>query len=324
MVSKTYCKALIASYDHFKKVFNDISENEDQEAKTRLEATSILKKLSSFDMVFMAIVWDTILERIDAVNKSIQGVNTNLGSAVGLYGSLIEYFQEMRNNRFEEFFKKVTDLEYQCVDSEDETRTRTRKRKFQFGENRYETTFNFKEKLQYDSYNIILEKLIVEMKRRKDAYEEVHNLFNFLIDLKNTDAENLREGAAKLVHFYDKDLDDGLIEESVHFKKYVSSLTANECVLTNNPSAILKLISKNDLICTFPNMYIALLIYSAIPVSNATGERSFSVLKRIKNYLRSVLGQQKLQDLAILAIESDIIQAKSILIKLLTNSPKRN
>ncbi len=43
-----------------------------------------------------------------------------------------------------------------------------------------------------------------------------------------------------------------------------------------------------------------------IPVTNASGERSFSVLKRIKNYLWSVLGQEKLSSLAILAIESEI------------------
>lgn len=296
----TASKALTASYDSFKKVFNDISEDKDQEAKTRLEAKSILKKLSNFDMVFMAIVWDVILERIDAVNKSIQGVNTDLGSAMGLYGSLVEYFQEMRDNRFQEFYKKAAELS----DREDEKRLR--KRKFQFGESRDETTFNFKEKLQYDCYNIILDKLMVEMKRRRDAYEEVHNLFYFLINLKNSasDPKKIREDAAKLVHFYDKDLDSGLIEESVHFEQYLSSI-ADESPLST-PGMMLKHIIKNDLICTFPNIYIALQIYLTIPVTNASGERSFSVLKRIKNYLRSVLGQGKLMDLAILAIECEI------------------
>ena len=39
-------------------------------------------------------------------------------------------------------------------------------------------------------------------------------------------------------------------------------------------------------------------------------ERSFSKLKLIKNYLRSNMGQERLVDLAILGIESDL--AKSI------------
>jgi len=227
-------------------------------------------------MVFMAIVWDIILERIDAVNKSIQKVDIDIGSTVGLYGSLVKYFQEMRDNRFQELYEKVAKLNYQCVDST-ENEKRPRKRKFQFEESREETKFNFKEKLQYNCYNMILDKLIAEMKNRKDAYENVHNLFYFLINLKNTDPERIREGVAKLVNFYNKDLDSGLIEESVHYKQYLSSL-ADERLLST-PVMMLKHIVKNDLICTFPNMYIALQIYLTIPVANVSGERSFSVLK---------------------------------------------
>jgi hypothetical protein len=41
-------------------------------------------------------------------------------------------------------------------------------------------------------------------------------------------------------------------------------------------------------------------------VTNCTGERSFSVLKRIKNRLRSSLSQEILDALGILSIENDI------------------
>ena len=49
---------------------------------------------------------------------------------------------------------------------------------------------------------------------------------------------------------------------------------------------------------------------SSLPVTVASAERSFSKLKLIKNYLRSNMGQERLVDLAILGIESDL--AKSI------------
>ena len=38
---------------------------------------------------------------------------------------------------------------------------------------------------------------------------------------------------------------------------------------------------------TFPNVAIILQIFLTIPASNASGERSFSVLKRVKTYLRN-------------------------------------
>jgi hypothetical protein len=42
-------------------------------------------------------------------------------------------------------------------------------------------------------------------------------------------------------------------------------------------------------------------------VTNCRGERSFSALKRVKNYLRSNLHQGKLNALAVLFTESDLM-----------------
>ena len=44
-------------------------------------------------------------------------------------------------------------------------------------------------------------------------------------------------------------------------------------------------------------------------VTNCTGERSFSKLKLILNYLRNTMGQERLSSLAILSIESEILRA---------------
>jgi hypothetical protein len=47
-------------------------------------------------------------------------------------------------------------------------------------------------------------------------------------------------------------------------------------------------------------------LYLTLPVANTEGERSFSVLKQIKNRLWSNIGQDKVSDLSILSIESSI------------------
>jgi len=50
-------------------------------------------------------------------------------------------------------------------------------------------------------------------------------------------------------------------------------------------------------------------IFCTFPCSNATAERSFSVLKRVKNYLRSSLAKyEKLSTLSILCIENNILK----------------
>jgi hypothetical protein len=56
----------------------------------------------------------------------------------------------------------------------------------------------------------------------------------------------------------------------------------------------------------YPNLSISLRILLTVPISVASGERSFSKLKIIKNYLRSTMCQQRLNGLASIAIENDI------------------
>lgn len=43
------------------------------------------------------------------------------------------------------------------------------------------------------------------------------------------------------------------------------------------------------------------------PVTNCSGETSFSFLQRVKNYLRSSLSQENLNALTILCIESQLM-----------------
>ena len=56
----------------------------------------------------------------------------------------------------------------------------------------------------------------------------------------------------------------------------------------------------------YPNAWIAYRVLLTIPVTDASGERSFSKLKLIKNYLRSTMSQERLNGLAMLSIENDL------------------
>lgn len=51
---------------------------------------------------------------------------------------------------------------------------------------------------------------------------------------------------------------------------------------------------------------ILLQIFATIPVTTASPERSFSTLRRLKNYMRSTMGQERLNGLAVLNIHKEI------------------
>lgn len=57
----------------------------------------------------------------------------------------------------------------------------------------------------------------------------------------------------------------------------------------------------------FPNVSIALRIFSCMAVTNCSAERSFSCLKRIKTFLRSSIGENRLNSLALLSIEAELV-----------------
>lgn len=56
----------------------------------------------------------------------------------------------------------------------------------------------------------------------------------------------------------------------------------------------------------FPMISRLLQIFLSLPVTSASGERSFSALKYLKNYLRNSMTESRLNDLAHLFINKDI------------------
>ena len=54
-------------------------------------------------------------------------------------------------------------------------------------------------------------------------------------------------------------------------------------------------------------LYALACLAVTIPVSNASVERSFSALKRIKTYARNMTGQTQLSALASMSIEKDLL-----------------
>ena len=57
---------------------------------------------------------------------------------------------------------------------------------------------------------------------------------------------------------------------------------------------------------TFPNIFVAFQILGTLPVTSCSCERSISVLRRLKTYLRSTMKEERLNALALLHVHRDI------------------
>ena len=106
-----------------------------------------------------------------------------------------------------------------------------------------------------------------------------------------------------MIAIYPKDLNEDLINECHHFGSYLKEKEIT-CISALKSC---QLICKNNFTDVYPNLYTALSFLLCMMTSNCSGERSFSVLKRIKNYLRSTQGDNRFNYLALLCIEAELM-----------------
>eukprot|EP00112_Aurelia_sp_Birch-Aquarium-sp1_P020218 Seg5161.1 transcript_id=Seg5161.1/GoldUCD/mRNA.D3Y31 product="52 kDa repressor of the inhibitor of the protein kinase" protein_id=Seg5161.1/GoldUCD/D3Y31 len=71
------------------------------------------------------------------------------------------------------------------------------------------------------------------------------------------------------------------------------------------PETLADLLPRIDKI-TFPNLYTAFQIAATIPVTSCPCERSISVLRRLKTYLRNTMGASRMNGLALLNVHREI------------------
>ena len=114
--------------------------------------------------------------------------------------------------------------------------------------------------------------------------------------------EDISTTAAKFQKIYSDDIEPEFVPEIVDFKNFVGQFDEfRDKHETPQASDIYTLVLKqNGLTSSFPNVEIALRIYLCLMITNATGERSFSRLKHIKNVLGSTMTQERLNGLPVM------------------------
>lgn len=167
----------------------------------------------------MVIIWNAILERFNKVSKKLQSVQIDLGVVEDLYNSLSAFLQEVRSNfeHYEEEAKILVDTEDYSADLR---RQRTRKRHHDEIDAVDDTRFNGRSKM-VSEVNIILDRLMSELNRRKQAYSALNSTFGLLLKLPELDAASISFRAQQVVQRYPGDVDQYFSNECLHFRNFV-------------------------------------------------------------------------------------------------------
>lgn len=294
-------KPLHRNVDKFVDALKEIANSNDFDAKVRHEARSILDKI---DYVFLCCVnvWHDILFQINIASQALQSISSNVQTAIKALENLLTYLQCYKES---EWMKAVENARETAdmigVEAEfiDDDKRKTSARQYRTSIDSFKTNF----------LDHIIEVATESANERFDALKDFDQVFSFLYDFSNYDSNKesgkLQESCERLANVLTSN-ENADIDPNDLFCEFPFVATLVKSQKITNSIDILNVIKQNNVENMVPNMVIAYRIMLSMPVSVASGERSFSKLKIIKNYLRNAMNQDRLNSLAIISIESDI------------------
>lgn len=300
---------------HIEEIYDAVYEaSKDQklDAFSRNTALGIAKKLQSYKFLCCLVTWHEILFKINMVSKALQKVTSDLQSSMDLVKSVQRFLEKMRSdeglNNVITGANELAEKVGVAAEFEKETQVRPRKTKRQFSyEIKDEPVPAGRTSFKVNFFFVVLDTAISSLKERFELMENHSKSFKFLYDIGNLQTWDRKELKDACTHLHNV-LSDGeecdingveLFEELQIFAPMLPS--------GRSPAKALSFITENGYMDTFPNVFVTLRILLTLPVSVASGERSFSKLKLIKTYLRSTLSQERLSGLATMAIENELL-----------------
>lgn len=303
------CKSLNKDWDQIVKALEFIQNDDTQKPVTRNEACGYLKQLQRLETAILSLVWGQLLDRLNISSKALQSKEMNLSTVSHIYGSLYEYVSHIRT-QFDAFEEKG--IEKSKISNYEDSLRRKKIRKPQNDEKKEEcgTSLTGRDSFKINTFLVIVDRLLSELSKRKTVYEETSSLFDIFISGVDCDERIIAENAKKLCSKLSNDLPDqeSLANEIHHFFGYLKSL----CLEEDRPKTffdLYQIIHDHGIRDIYPYVDICIKIVLTMAVSNCSAERSFSVMKRLKNYLRSTTSNDRLNWQAVLTIESDITKA---------------
>lgn len=286
-------------------------------AECRRDVEGLKKYFKSFNCLLLASVWYKILKPIDTVNRVLQNRGETLDVASKNLSQLIEDLKVLRNDGWDKIFNEVLvvaeNIGWPQQLEEEEKRRRKRKRAAdeddEVCDDNTEHELDAKTTFKNEVFNVILDSVIGDMTVRFKSVSDLCSNFSVLWSFKEMPDDLIETKSAELVQRHQKDLGTDLLEELVSLKQIYEANFGGKTLL---PFELLKKIKLFNLESLFPNLTVALRIFATIPATVASAERSFSVLNRIKNVLRSTMCQNRLSSLGVLAVEMDLVKRANV------------
>ena len=282
----------------------------DTETKARIGGVSA--QMTKFDFLFGMILGEMLLRHSDNLSKTLQ--KKSISAAEGQHvGKMVIYTpQSLRTeDSYDLFWTKVSTMaETADIDVEEPQLPRRRKSPKLYDDGLtsgdfHDTPKTYCRQLYYEA----IDSIISSLKHRFDqpGYGVYCKLEELLV--KASCKEDFKASLDFVCSFYKDDFDSDLLcaqlvtfgldfqaaykEQKTVLKPTIFDIRDYFKSLSHAQRQLL------DQVCR------AVQLIFVMPATNATSERSFSALRRVKSYLRSTMGQQRLNNLMVLHVHRD-------------------
>lgn len=246
--------AITALAENYAELYNslyEIEQSEREKTETRHEAASLKNKLTKLETAFMTVFWHRILSRFNTTSKFLQKIELDLITANNMLHSLVNFISDLRND-----FAAIENDSKNLGSFVQQEYSDTKKRKItsKYADNVTEIqNLDGCEKFRIESFNVIVDKLRVELEKQSSAYNHITELFGFLTKLTTIEIDEMRECADRLVSIYSHDLERSLGCELEQFISFIKTSFKNVAFF---PLDILKWMCGRKLDEVFPNIYV--------------------------------------------------------------------
>lgn len=293
-------EAIKALFDNFEGVILTLEEISENDALNGGKANALLICMTSFEFLFTLSVLRKVLEQCNSLSKHLQSPDLSFDVVKMLSKATIETLDSFRNDLF---FNKVWSYVIELCEKNSYPGPKMKRR------NKIPSKLGGGEKNPHDDvksyYRITILNEIIDSVSNEIQTRFKENDLSILIAINSilsaSDVHQDEQHVSTVCNFYNLQKEDLLCELRLFYSMIKSANMQN-----SNLKNSLNFFREKNLQNTFPLITLLFKFFLTVPMTSASCERSFSCLRRLKTYLRSTMGEERLSSLAVLAIERDI------------------
>jgi hypothetical protein len=305
-VRATAVDSVLKNYPILLEELEKISEESSGDIASK--ASGLATSLEQFSTFFGLKLSYLVFSATEQLSTTLQGKDITAQIGINARDSTVNFLQRQRNQSSFDLFYDATNHESQQITEEPKV---PRKKKIPRRIDQGSETTNHQTPRDYfrQQYYEVIDILIIQLKQRLDqkGLMILSDIEQLLIDSCNGDANS---PSSTIIGMYQSVIDISRL--SLQLKMLPDLLHASN----QGKKVSVKKVTSINTICDimnnaaigksmFSEVHKLLCIYLTVPMTSATAERTFSALRRLKNYLRVTMTQKRLNNVMILHVHKD-------------------